>query len=53
MCPAATGGAAAPSLLAWGLQSARPTIGSLLLNLEAIFTVLLARMFFREPVARG
>jgi len=46
------GGAIAPVLLAWGLSSAGATIGSLLLNLEAVFTVLLARALFREPIGR-
>jgi drug/metabolite transporter (DMT)-like permease len=47
---ALVGGAIAPTLLAWGLQRAGATIGALLLNLEAVFTVLLARAFFREPI---
>ena len=46
------GGAIAPTLLAWGLQRAGATIGSLLLNLEAVFTVILARAVLREPVGR-
>ncbi len=46
------GGAAAPTLLAWGLQRAGATTGSLLLNLEAVFTVLLARAVYREPIGR-
>jgi drug/metabolite transporter (DMT)-like permease len=46
------GAAVAPTLLAWGLQRAGATTGSLLLNLEAVFTVLLARAFYREPVGR-
>jgi drug/metabolite transporter (DMT)-like permease len=49
---AIAGGAVAPSLLAWGLQRAGATVGSLLLNLEAVFTVLLARAFFHEPIGR-
>lgn len=49
---AVAGGAIAPSLLAWGLQRAGATTGALLLNLEAVFTVLLARAFFREPIGR-
>ena len=49
---ALAGGAIAPTLLAWGLQRAGATVGSLLLNLEAVFTVLLARAFFREPIGR-
>jgi drug/metabolite transporter (DMT)-like permease len=47
---AVVGGAVAPTLLAWGLQRSGATIGALLLNLEAVFTVLLARAFFREPI---
>lgn len=47
---AVAGGAIAPSLLAWGLQRAGPTAGALLLNLEAVFTILLARACFREPI---
>ena len=44
------GAAIAPTLLAWGLQRAGATTGSLLLNLEAVFTVFLARAFYREPI---
>lgn len=47
---AVIGGAIAPTLLAWGLQRSGATIGALLLNLEAVFTVLLARAFLREPI---
>jgi drug/metabolite transporter (DMT)-like permease len=47
---AIAGAAVAPALLAWGLQRAGATVGSLLLNLEAVFTVLLARAVFREPI---
>lgn len=49
---AVAGGAIAPALLAWGLQRADATAGALLLNLEAVFTVLLARALFREPIGR-
>src|SRR5215510_248130 len=49
---AMAGGAIAPALLAWGLQRAGATVGSLLLNLEAVFTVLLARAVFGEPIGR-
>jgi len=49
---AVAGGAIAPTLLAWGLQRAGATAGSLLLNLEALFTVFLARAFFHEPIGR-
>jgi drug/metabolite transporter (DMT)-like permease len=47
---ALVGAAVAPALLAWGLQRSGATIGSLLLNLEAAFTVLLARAVYREPI---
>ena len=47
---AIVGGAIAPTLLAWGLQRSGATIGSLLLNLEAVFTVALARAVYREPI---
>jgi len=47
---AVCGAAVAPTLLAWGLQRAGATAGSLLLNLEAVFTVLLARAVYREPI---
>jgi drug/metabolite transporter (DMT)-like permease len=49
---AIAGAAIAPSLLAWGLQRAGATVGSLLLNLEAVFTVGLARAVFHEPIGR-
>jgi drug/metabolite transporter (DMT)-like permease len=49
---AVAGGAVAPALLAWGLQRAGATAGSLLLNLEAVFTVFLARALFHEPIGR-
>ncbi|HEU4735054.1 MAG TPA: DMT family transporter [Kofleriaceae bacterium] len=49
---ALSGGAIAPALLAWGLQHAGATIGALLLNLEAVFTIVLARAVFREPIGR-
>jgi len=47
---AVAGGALAPTLLAWGLQRAGATLGALLLNLEAVFTVVLARAIYREPI---
>ncbi len=49
---ALAGAAVAPTLLAWGLQRAGATVGSLLLNLEAVFTVLLAHLVYREPIGR-
>ena len=49
---ALAGGALAPSLLAWGLQRSGAAMGSLLLNLEAVFTVLLARLVYREQIGK-
>lgn len=46
------GAGVAPTLLAWGLQRTGGTAGSLLLNLEAVFTVLLAWLIYREPIGR-
>lgn len=47
---AIVGAAIAPTLLAWGLQRSGGTSGALLLNLEAVFTVALARLLYREPI---
>jgi drug/metabolite transporter (DMT)-like permease len=47
---AVCGGAIAPVLFAWGLQRSGATVGALLLNLEAVFTVVLARAVYREPI---
>ncbi len=44
------GAVLAPSLLAWGLARASGTAASLMLNLEALFTVALARILYREHV---
>jgi drug/metabolite transporter (DMT)-like permease len=44
------GAALAPTLLAFGLQRAGALDASLLLNLEAIFTIALARLWYREPI---
>ena len=44
------GAAAAPAAFAWGLQRTGALATSLLLNLEAVFTVLLARQLYREPI---
>ena len=49
---ALVGAGIAPTLLAWGLQRSGATAGALLLNLEAVFTVLLARALYREPIGR-
>jgi drug/metabolite transporter (DMT)-like permease len=46
------GAALAPASLAWGLQHTGALSASLLLNLEVVFTVLLARGLYREPVGR-
>ncbi|APR87532.1 Permease of the drug/metabolite transporter (DMT) superfamily protein [Minicystis rosea] len=46
------GAVIAPTLLAWGLQRASATTASLLLNLEAVFTVLLGWAFYREAIGR-
>jgi drug/metabolite transporter (DMT)-like permease len=46
------GAALAPAAFAWGLQRSGALATSLLLNLEAAFTVLLARLFYREPVGK-
>lgn len=46
------GAALAPASLAWGLQHTGALGASLLLNLEAIFTVFLARVFYGEPIGR-
>jgi drug/metabolite transporter (DMT)-like permease len=49
---AIAGAAIAPVCLAWGLVRAGATAGSLVLNLEAVLTVLLAWMIYREPLGR-
>ncbi|HWL89406.1 MAG TPA: EamA family transporter [Polyangiaceae bacterium] len=49
---AMAGAVIAPTALAWGLQRADATSASLLLNFEAIATVLLARLFFDEAIGR-
>ena len=43
------GAVVAPAALAWGLQHTGAVAASLLLNLEALFTLLLARLVYREP----
>lgn len=43
-----TGGVLAPPLLLWGLQRSSATTTALLLNLEVVFTVLLAGILFNE-----
>ena len=46
------GAAAAPVAFAWGIQRTGPVTGGLVLNLEAIWTVLLARVVWREHLGR-
>ena len=49
---AVLGAVLAPTAFAWGLQRTGPLATSLLLNLEAAFTVLLASQLYREPIGR-
>ena len=44
------GAALAPAALASGLQHAGATSAALMLNTEAVFTVILARLLYREPI---
>jgi len=46
------GAALAPTLFAWGLQRVPATYGSLLLNGEAVFTVILAALIHHEHIGR-
>jgi drug/metabolite transporter (DMT)-like permease len=46
------GAVAAPLCLTWGLQHTDGAGASLLLNIEAVFTVVFAWMFFRESIGR-
>lgn len=46
------GGIAGPILLMYGLQRSTATVSSLLLNLEGVFTSLLAWLLFREHLGR-
>jgi heavy metal efflux system protein len=48
----AAGGVAAPVLLLWGLAATPAASAALLLNLEGVFTALLAWFVFRENVDR-
>jgi drug/metabolite transporter (DMT)-like permease len=49
---AISGAAVAPVCLAWGLARAGATAGSLVLNFEAVLTVVLAWLVYREPLGR-
>ena len=46
------GAAIGPVALAWGLQRTSGASGSLVLTLEAVFTVLLARLWYHESLDR-
>ena len=48
VCMALFGAVIGPVALAWGLQHTSGTSASLMLALEALFTVLLARLFYAE-----
>jgi drug/metabolite transporter (DMT)-like permease len=47
---AVLGAGLAPAALAWGLAHASGTAASLMLNLEAVFTIVLARLLYAEHV---
>lgn len=47
----ASGGVAAPFLLVWGTSHGSASTASLLLNLEAVFTTLVACLFFRDRIS--
>jgi len=49
---ALVGAGLAPTLLSWGLVRVGGTTGSLLLNMEGVFTVLLAWLCYREPIGK-
>ena len=46
------GAALAPACFAWGVQRAGALATALLLNFEAVFTIVLARVIHREPFGR-
>ena len=52
MAIAVLGAALAPAALAWGLARTSGTASSLMLNLEAVFTLILARLLYAEHVGR-
>ena len=49
---AVLGAGLAPAALAWGLARTSGTAASLMLNLEAVFTLVLARLLYAEHVGR-
>ena len=51
-CMALSGAAIGPAALAWGLQHTSGTGASLMLTMEALFTVVLARWFYAETMDR-
>lgn len=52
LCVALVGAVLAPLCLTWGLQRTNATSASLLLNFEAVFTVILAWAIHREAIGR-
>ena len=52
MLMALCGAVAGPAALAWGLQHTSGTSASLMLTLEAVFTVLLSFVLYREQIGR-
>jgi drug/metabolite transporter (DMT)-like permease len=49
---AVLGAGLAPAALAWGLARTSGTTASLMLNLEAVFTIVLARLLYAEHIGR-
>lgn len=47
---ALVGAALAPTLLAWGIQRTGAVAAALALNFEAVFSIVLARAFFKEAI---
>jgi drug/metabolite transporter (DMT)-like permease len=52
ICMALFGAAIGPVALAWGLQRASGVSASLMLTLEAVFTAVLARLWYHEALGR-
>jgi drug/metabolite transporter (DMT)-like permease len=46
------GAAIAPALFVWGLERTGATTGALVLNAEAVFTLVLGVVVYREPLSR-
>jgi drug/metabolite transporter (DMT)-like permease len=49
---AAFGAGLGPVAFAWGMQHTAATSGALMLTLEAVFTALMARLWYGEPIGR-